>query len=728
MSLAEGSPPAYTDEPVTEADLLALFCELPPPASSDGGTPSFAPSELPSSVADSNADDLAAAFASASLVTGDVEHSVRGGGTRLTLPTGESVSARSAFRSLLGDQHGGSGATSSSRTARVRLAEIRPADRFGVSAEPDLSSAIFPGSVVLAPYASARGVSIDGVVGPGMFVGVAVVEDFFLPTEGGKLVRPEYLLQEQVPKATFRLAFLQQARDPSACHIPRPDDADDEMMEDEPPLSAAGCGDDGSTSAALSPGKASAGEEAGFFASPYAKTAAVMYDGDVLLANASRCHVGSFALISISAAEIAAAQEFFPIAFAKCSQRELLSFATRFDVTTLVAGAASSWAIQAPTEVMRLAAVEVRCNWPVCSEQRFPQAQNGVGRRFGMFKHLNVHAAEAGAAALELEPVALRHAANACGLCGSSAAGCVVKSGAARGADKPLVLCNTAPMCHKTPSLKPPKPGKLKNVPVKCVQCNAWVWSFALRSHCALLHSDKELPPAMSKEAIETLKAADRVKSIRTTTADGTLKRQRAAHGARAAAAAAAASKRPRAGEGVGSGGGVDGGGGGGGDGDGDGDGGDGDGNDDGDGDDDSGGDAAAAGAGGGGSSSAAAAAGASGKPDSSDDDGDGDGDSDDDKDGGDAVAAMEAAADVIMPLLPKFSVGDTVSNMGYPAVIKEVVLGNEATGGATMYVVRFTDHKGGVVEAELFEHQLSAGAKGARTRTSWKDRVRQVG
>lgn len=88
----------------------------------------------------------------------------------------------------------------------------------------------------------------------------------------------------------------------------------------------------------------------------------------------------------------------------------------------------------------------------------------------------------------------------------------------------------------------------------------------------------------------------------------------------------------------------------------------------------------------------------------------------------------MEAEADVAMPSLPKFSVGDTVSNMGYPAVVKEVVLANEATGGATMYVVRFTDHKGGVVEAELFEQQLSEGAKGARTRTSWKDRVRQVG
>jgi hypothetical protein len=39
------------------------------------------------------------------------------------------------------------------------------------------------------------------------------------------------------------------------------------------------------------------------------------------------------------------------------------------------------------------------------------------------------------------------------------------------------------------------------------------------------------------------------------------------------------------------------------------------------------------------------------------------------------------------------------------------------------MYVVRFTDHKGGVVEAELLESSLSLGAAGTRLRTSWRER-----
>ena len=60
-----------------------------------------------------------------------------------------------------------------------------------------------------------------------------------------------------------------------------------------------------------------------------------------------------------------------------------------------------------------------------------------------MFRHLSMHAAEAGAAALELEPVDLLHAANACGLCVSSAAGCVIKNGDVRGKEKPVALCNT---------------------------------------------------------------------------------------------------------------------------------------------------------------------------------------------------------------------------------------------------------------------------------------------
>lgn len=182
--------------------------------------------------------------------------------------------------------------------------------------------------------------------------------------------------------------------------------------------------------------------------------------------------------------------------------------------------------LRGPTKVMRLAAVDVRCNWPGCTERRFPQARHGTGRSWGMYRHLNLHAAEAGAAAH------LLHAANACGLCGSSAAGCVVNS-VVHGKEKPVVLCNTPPMCHKTPSLTPPKAGKLKSVPVKCGQCDAWVWGFALRSHCALRHADKELPPALSEDAIKTLKAADRVKLVRPAAALGLRKRKRAEQSSR---------------------------------------------------------------------------------------------------------------------------------------------------------------------------------------------------
>ena len=234
------------------------------------------------------------------------------------------------------------------------------------------------------------------------------------------------------------------------------------------------------------------------------------------------------------------------------------------------------------------------------------------------------------------------------------------------------------------------------------VRCDKWLWLFALRSHCALQHSDHELPPALSAAAIAALKAADRVKLKSKTTSPAVLQRQRDAYSRRMAAEVGF--KRPRAAGdddgGVGSGGGgaslsaegAD------------------------------GGRSAAAGGGGGGDVSSAAAGNAA-DAESGDDVADDSDDSGGSVDGDAAeAAAVEAEADIPKPVLPKFSAGDMVSNLGYPAVIKEVVLGNEATGGAL-----FTDHKG-VVEAELFEHQLSEAAKGPRVRTSWKDRVRHIG
>ena len=43
------------------------------------------------------------------------------------------------------------------------------------------------------------------------------------------------------------------------------------------------------------------------------------------------------------------------------------------------------------------------------------------------------------------------------------------------------------------------------------------------------------------------------------------------------------------------------------------------------------------------------------------------------------------------------------------------------------MYIVRFPDHKGGLIEAELFESNLSPGSTGARVRTTWKERSLQL-
>lgn len=125
-----------------------------------------------------------------------------------------------------------------------------------------------------------------------------------------------------------------------------------------------------------------------------------------------------------------------------------------------------------------------------------------------MFKHLNV---QASAEVHDLEPHALRHAATACGLCGSSSAGCTVNSVTTRGKVKVLVLCYSAPMCNKTPSLTPSKKeGKLKNVPVKCdatsgygflrcartARCNTRTMSCRLR--CPQLPSRRSRRPTAS--------------------------------------------------------------------------------------------------------------------------------------------------------------------------------------------------------------------------------------
>ena len=210
--------------------------------------------------------------------------------------------------------------------------------------------------------------------------------------------------------------------------------------------------------------------------------------------------------------------------------------------------AAEVWHIKEPTSRARAAAVTEPCLWSGCKEERYPDKCNGDGRPMGAFKHLCLHAAEASAAVQTLEPIDLRHAALACGICGSSSAGCSIDAVVSKkGKRSPAVCCKTPILCLKMPSLVPSKiKGKSKNIPVMCSVCNKYVWAVALRSHHFMDHKNVEpLPPALSEAAIALLKDADRVKPVKLVTDAGKRQRQRRAHAARKESAAAAGGAGP---------------------------------------------------------------------------------------------------------------------------------------------------------------------------------------
>lgn len=662
-----------------------------------GGSVSLQPA---STIIDSCADDLAEALEHASITPASAAMPRRGGSSMTQLPSGELATTRSVFRRLLGEKYGGTGATSSSRLARVKLSSMRPAAGGSEMREPDLSEVIFPRSYVLAPFI-VRSAKIDGVMGPAIFVGVARVEDFVVTMPDGTLLRPEYLLPEQVPQTQFRLTFLHLAQTLSACALPTPDEAD-AMEEEMPPLNGAAAA--AAESAADESGAGSSEEVAeeevvGLFASPYAYTPAVYLRGGVVLANPALHSRGLFSLLSVPEKDLDAAKALFSDELASISQRELLNMKPRFEADVVSSAATERWSMSVLTLRARAAAVPEACRWPGCKEARFADKKNGIGRAFGMFKHLSVHAAVAAASLSTLEPAALLHAANACGLCGSSSAGCSIKSVTKRARTSAVIRCCTPPFCHKTPTLKASKAGKIKNVPTLCMLCNTWVWLFALRSHYAQLHADKELPPhALTEEGIAKIKNADRVKMAKPVADSAAREQRRIAEGARqkhaaeAVEASAPAAKLSRA---------------------------------------------SVAGVGGGGGGSMAAAPGGGEGGEGGKEGGEGgcegeEAEEDEEEEEEEVEAHGDSSGeepvpedDVMMPPYPKFKEGDAVTNMGLPGIVKEVILGNEATGGLPMYVVRFTDHKGGVVEAELLESSLSQGAAGARVRTSWKERSR---
>ena len=681
-------------------------------------------------IVDTHADELADAVELASVTMAPPAPQERGG-RMITLPDGTVVNMRTAVKFAVGEKFGGAGATSSSRIHRVKLlGKMLPAGDGGSEArEPDLAEVIFPGSHVLVPVFVSTA-TINGVVGPGVVVGVGEVQDFAVKARDNTVQRPEYLRPAEVPDALIRLRFLHLARTLRTCAYPPRDDEDD---AEEVATDAAA---EGGAAAASGAGEAveleKEEEEASLFASPYPCTDPVyLTGGNVLLANAARHRRGPFVFLSLPREDVDAAKAHFSDRLETKTQRELLSMTPRFDATMLIPDGTECWHIRDLTHRARAAVVPEKCRWPGCEETRYADKKNGAGRPFGMFKHLSLHAVVAAASPLTLETAALSHAANACGLCGSSTAGCTLVSiTTKRGRSYATVDCNTPPFCDKMPSFEPSKAkaGKIKNVPMSCKQCGAWVWLFALRSHCALRHGAIELPPhALTEAGIEALKSADRVKVVKPVTDLATREQRRRAQAARReraakAGAAPPAAKRSRMAAA-------------------------------------SSGAAAAGGGGGGGGSAAAAAAAAAapaagaglgeggtdggngeeegvgggegGDEDEDGDDGDDDDDDSEDGDGSEDESDNEGepapADDVTMPPLPKYKEGDAVTNVGLPGIVREVILGNDATGGLPMYIVRFPDHKGGLIEAELFESNLSPGSTGARVRTTWKERSLQL-
>ena len=268
-----------------------------------------------------------------------------------------------------------------------------------------------------------------------------------------------------------------------------------------------------------------------------AVTDAVYVKGRVLLANTTLHPHGSFHVLSMTPDAIAAAKAYFGDDLKGLSQRELINLKPCFKPDIFSPAAVASMLLDHLTRFARAAAVPERCRWPGCEESRYADSKEGEGRRlFGMYKHLCVHAADAARSPEKLEAAALLHAATACGLCGSSSAGCVIKCSPKNGRDHIIVLCQTPPFSYKTPPFKTPKAGPPKNAPFACGHggCKEWVWLYARRSHYALRHAGVDLPPhALNEAGFLALQKRDRVKPPKPVDSAGRREKRRQAAAAK---------------------------------------------------------------------------------------------------------------------------------------------------------------------------------------------------
>ena len=710
-------------EAPSEADLLALLDEgdiIDLTKADDAGFPragagvAVVAAEKGLPVLETSPDELADMLARASLVDAALLDVGEGTSYAMRFMTalpgsGAIVPARAAWAQALGDEYGGKGPTSAARLMRVKLSNARrpAAGPDSASDEPDLEQVVFPGSYVFAPFLATAGAAVLGDK-PTVYVGVARVQDMVTPTDDG-IVRPEYVPPGQFEKTTFFITFQELAGKVSHVFVPARDEVDDvevvapdvgAVWRDPAAADAASAAGSGGASVEAAPSDAS--KPLGCFASPYAGSDAVRFKGSVILAKPVQLRVrdGDQFILSFPTEDVAAAAAYFSAQLETLSQRALLDMKPSFK-PNLARSSASLYILEAPTALAREAVVPERCLWLECTEKRFADKANGVGVPFGMFKHVSWHAALASVSAADLDDDALVHAANACGVCGSSSAGCVIQAGPVRkGVATFAVTCYSSPFNRRPPSFGTRSKTAGKNVPVKCPQCSSFLWSFGVRPHFRVKHEGVDLPPAPTEAAIAALKTADRVKVVTTKGDDIALGKKRARAAQRRQKGTESAAKRPQLPA-------------------------------------PAGGDAAAAAA----ASSAAAAtvsdgdgdgdSGAEAAAEDADADGDSDGEEIDDVEEDDGEEAAPAAGDegvpVDMPSEPKFKVGQVVANMGLLGAIAEVVLACDATEGHTMYKVAFTNHKGAVKVELCYDHQLTL-AEGRRERGNWKNRFKHLG